>query len=250
MKHLIMVVALILGLLFSVSPFTEASGGATHWGYTGHENPNNWGNLAHEYALCKEGKQQSPIDISDTKHKNLRPIKTNYKSTPLNVLNNGHTIQVNYNPGSYMTIGTDKYKLLQFHFHSPSENKVNGKAFDMEMHLVHKADDGEIAVLAVFLKKGKNNVALQKIWDSMPDGVGQTESSGQSIDVTELLPSAKSYWQFTGSFTTPPCTEHVVWNVFQNPITVSQSQINKFLSTIGEDARPVQPVNERTIYAN
>lgn len=250
MKHLIVITTVTFGLLFSFSQLTEASGSGAHWGYTGHEGPNNWGNLAPEYILCKDGKHQSPIDISHAVKSNLQPIKTHYKSTPVKVINNGHTIQVNYKPGSYMTIGSHRYELLQFHFHSPSENTVNGQAFDMEMHLVHKADNGEIAVLSVLLKKGKENTALQKIWDNMPASANQTKSSNQSINVTELLPSKKSYWQFTGSFTTPPCTEDVVWNVLQNSPTVSESQVKKFLSTIGEDARPVQPVNGRTIHAN
>jgi len=250
MKRLIMVTAAFFSVFFMAAHFTEASGGKARWGYSGHEGPNNWGNLAPEYADCREGKHQSPIDISSTVRSKLHPIKTHYNSTPVNVINNGHTIQVNYNPGSYMTIGSHKYNLLQFHFHSPSENTVNSRAFDMEMHLVHKADNGQIAVLAVFLKKGENNAALQKVWDSIPAGAGQTKSSGASINVAELLPSTNSYWHFTGSFTTPPCTEHVVWSVLQNTITVSENQVNKFLSIIGEDARPVQPVKWRTIYSN
>lgn len=250
MKNFIMIMTVFVGVFFLASPFSEASGGKAHWSYSGHSGPNNWGNLSPEYFLCREGKHQSPIDISRTEPNKLHPIKTHYNGTPVKVLNNGHAIQVNYNPGSYMAIGSHKYNLLQFHFHSPSENTVNGRPFDMEMHLVHKADNGQIAVLAVFLKKGKNNTALQKIWDSMPASVGQTKSSGASINVTELLPSTESYWHFTGSFTTPPCTEHVVWIVLQNTVTVSESQVNKFLSIIGEDARPVQPVNWRTIYAN
>ncbi|VAX21999.1 Carbonic anhydrase, alpha class [hydrothermal vent metagenome] len=250
MKRLIVTVAVIVGISFLAPQFAEASGKGAHWGYSGENGPNNWGNLSPEYSDCRKGTQQSPIDISRTVNNEMHPIKTSYKSTPLKVLNNGHAIQVNYSPGSYMTVGSHKYNLLQFHFHSPSENKVKGQAYDMEMHLVHKADNGEIAVLAVFLKKGGKNAVLQKIWDNMPLKAGQTKSSGGSINVTDLLSSTKSYWHFTGSFTTPPCTENVVWNVLQNPITVSESQVKKFLSVIGEDARPVQPVNTRTIYGN
>lgn len=250
MKRLIVTVAIIVGISFLVPQFAGASGGGAHWGYSGHAGPDNWGNLSPEYSDCRKGTQQSPIDISTSVNNDMHPIKTFYKSTPLKVLNNGHAIQVNYNPGSYMMIGSHKYKLLQFHFHSPSENKVKGKAFDMEMHLVHKADNGEIAVLAVFLKKGEKNATLQKIWDSMPLKAGKTKSSGGSINVTDLLSSTESYWHFTGSFTTPPCTENVVWSILQNPISVSDAQVKKFLSVIGEDARPVQPVNTRTIYGN
>ncbi|MBT4428001.1 MAG: carbonate dehydratase, partial [Rhodospirillaceae bacterium] len=131
-----------------------ASGPAAHWSYSGAEGPANWGELSGAYALCKSGAQQSPVNISHTQQAGLAAIDTDYRATALHVVNNGHTIQVNYSPGSRMILGNAEYELLQFHFHSPSENTLNGEHFDMEIHFVHKDAHGVLGVLGVFVEAG------------------------------------------------------------------------------------------------
>ncbi|MCH7478599.1 MAG: carbonic anhydrase family protein [SAR324 cluster bacterium] len=226
------------------------SGGAAkaHWGYEGPEGPQNWGGLDPNYALCNEGLKQSPIDFRDTNGDEAGKIVFSYRDTKLNVLNNGHTVQVNYRAGSVLTLNGEKYLLAQFHFHSPSEHKVGGRPYDMEMHLVHLNRKKELAVVAVLLKEGRHSNVLEEIWRRMPEEANvKNEVDGVKINAADLLPADKSRYNYSGSLTTPPCSEGVKWTVLKTPIEVSREQIGKFVSVIGENARPVQPINQRSI---
>jgi len=230
----------------------SASGGASgpkaHWGYSGKEGPTNWGNLSTAYALCSTGHQQSPIDIGHTQQAGLAPIEVSYNAVPLSIVNNGHTIQVNYSKGSTMAIGHAKYNLLQFHFHSPSENIVAGKPYPMEAHFVHADDHGTLGVLGVFMKVGKENAALGEIWNHLPKEVGKVMSlQDVVINGRDLLPANMDYFRFVGSLTTPPCSEGVQWHVLQTPIEVSSGQVKAFLDLVGENARPVQHLGHRLL---
>jgi carbonic anhydrase len=215
--------------------------------------------LSEDFALCKLGKQQSPINISLSSKINgkisgkdnpeVTPPKINfdYKSSPLAVVNNGHTIQVNYAQGSSASIDGENYALLQFHFHTPSEHTINNKASAMELHLVHRSEAGKLAVIAVMLSKGKSNSLIEEIWQNIPD-VGKTNAvSDRMINAADLLPSNQDYVSYDGSLTTPPCSEGVKWNIFVNPITISEAQIETFEKIYQVDARPIQPTNNRTV---
>ncbi len=220
-----------------------------HWGYEGEGAPEHWGDLKAEYEMCDAGMSQSPIDIDNTTGAELKSFKTNYKNTPLKIVNNGHTIQVNYEkPGTY-TIDGKTFKLLQFHFHTPSEHTVDGKAYDMEVHLVHQnQDDGQLAVLGVLMNSGDEHETIGKIWEHLPSEVNEEKTvSGVSINAADLLPKDKSYYHYYGSLTTPPCSEGVNWTVLKEPIQVSKEQIQTFADLVGENARPVQPVNNRFV---
>lgn len=223
-----------------------------HWGYEGHAGPEHWGELNHEFATCSSGKQQSPINIqSSAANTNLDDIAFDYKSITPEVLNNGHTIQANYSAGSGIEVNGKHYDLLQFHFHTPSENTVDGKPYNMEMHLVHKSKDGQLAVVGVFMKQGDQNDVLQKLWDDMPQKAGEKKQlQNVKLSALELLPTKRSYSHFPGSLTTPPCSEGVNWYVLDKPIELSAAQIKKFTDTIGNNARPTQPLNDRTIAKN
>lgn len=173
-KILSIAVSLLLVAVFGCKPAekpaekkVEEVKHEVHWSYEGEGGPANWGNLKPEFALCGTGMTQSPIDLSSAYKTKLNTIKFDYKETPLKIVNNGHAIQVNYDPGSSATIDGGKYQLVQFHFHSPSEHTVDGKFYDMEMHLVHKSDKGDLAVVGVFLKKGKMNKVIQVLWDNL-----------------------------------------------------------------------------------
>ncbi|MCG6552974.1 MAG: carbonic anhydrase [Candidatus Magnetominusculus sp. LBB02] len=241
---------MLLLMLFIVvgSGFAE-DGHKAHWGYEGEGGPIHWGDLSSEYAVCKTGNHQSPVDISETKNTPKKiSYKVNYKAAPLKIVNNGHTIQVNYAPGSTISINGQSYQLLQFHFHHPSEHTVSGEEYPMEVHFVHKNDKGELAVLGVFMTEGKENPTIETLWENLPDKVNE-EKSVQSveIDASALLPELRPIFVYSGSLTTPPCSEGVSWNVVDTPIEVSQSQIDRFYVAIGKNARPVQPLNERQL---
>lgn len=221
-----------------------------HWGYEGEGAPDKWGNLKPEYATCKDGKQQSPIDIqSATVKEKAEPIVFDYKGVAENITNNGHTIQVNMGKGSTITVAGKSYELLQFHFHAPSEHTLDGKAADMVAHLVHKSADGQLGVIGVLMNKGTTtNPALTKIWASLPAKVGDsTPLTAASLNASELLPAKRGYYNYAGSLTTPPCTEGVNWMLLKTAVDVSAEQVAAFNAIVSKSVRPVQPLNGRMI---
>lgn len=223
-------------------------GHEAHWSYEGETGPDRWGDLKGEFELCKKGKGQSPVDLAGGAESRLDSLEFAYKDSPLRIVNNGHTVQVNYEPGSSVKIGGREYRLAQFHFHAPSEHWAAGKAFDMELHLVHKNDKGELAVVGVFIKKGKTHSALEKIWGHLPDEVDkEAVVKTVSINARDLLPAAGTRFSYSGSLTTPPCSEGVSWHVLSTPVEVSGEQIEAFKKRVHFNARPVNPLNQRKV---
>ncbi len=235
--------------LLSVSTLALAGSGhaGAHWGYGDKTGPAHWGDMKHEFSTCKTGKHQSPININSAHAANLPAISFSYRATPLDVVNNGHTIQVNYAPGSYITVSGKRYELLQFHFHSPSEHKIDGKPADMVAHLVHKAADGQLAVVSVLINKGVNNPLIEKIWKHMPTHKGEYSKAAIKINASDLLPTDRAYYQYSGSLTTPPCSEGVNWMVLKNRVEVSSAQIRAFTHIFHKSTRPIQALNGRQI---
>jgi carbonic anhydrase len=226
----------------------EAAHAKPHWSYSGEEGPVNWGGLATEFKTCAAGKNQSPIDISTATVTSLSDISITYSDTPVNVVNNGHTIQVNYGEGSKIKVGDKEFDLLQFHFHSPTEHTVGGKSYPMEAHLVHKAADGQLGVVGIMIRPGEENATLAKFWDNLPAEAGKTfEASDSTVNVAELLPGDLTYFNYSGSLTTPPCSEGVNWMVLTTPIEASEEQIAKFSGMFPNSNRPVQPINGRVV---
>ncbi len=221
-----------------------------HWGYKGQEGPEYWGSLSPDYIECKAGMEQSPIDLKNAKEAgDLMPIESKYPKITLDVVNNGHSIVVNYKKDNKVNFNGKEFKLLQFHFHSLSEHTLNGEYFPMEIHFVHKADDGSLAVIGVFIKEGKENPIIQKIWDNMPVEAGKNNQSSSKIDINNLFPKKRSYFHYTGSLTTPPCSEGVSWFVYSDHIEVSKDQVEEFVQVMeGKNNRPVQAVNERSLH--
>jgi carbonic anhydrase len=229
-----------------------AHAGPPHWAYEGEGGPEHWGDLSSDFAACKTGTKQTPIDLStkSEKGKDLKPLAFAYAPIPLQILNNGHTVQVANTSTSSLTNAAGKWNLAQFHMHASSEHTVDGKSFDMELHLVHKNDKGELLVVGVFLKKGKENKALAAVFDNAPSEVSKEPKaiSGAKIDLASLLPAKAAYYTYTGSLTTPPCSEGVNWFVLAAPAEVSDAQIAKFKAvTHGPTNRPVQPAQGRTV---
>ncbi|MEB3282009.1 MAG: carbonic anhydrase family protein [Lyngbya sp.] len=217
------------------------------WGYKGEIGPENWGELKEDFALCETGLQQSPINI-DTEALTPKPkIEFSYDYTPLRVVNIGHTVQVEYESGSTIKVDNKQYELKQFHFHSPSEHQLNGKSYPMEVHLVHQSSDGELAVIGILMEEGTNNRFISSIWPHVPEETRENPVSGVAINASALPPQEQVYFNYTGSLTTPPCSEGVNWIVFEKPIEVSEEQIEYFRSVYNVNARPVQPLNERQV---
>jgi carbonic anhydrase len=221
-----------------------------HWAYEGEGAPGNWAKLKPEYGVCATGKRQSPIDIREGIRVDLEPIQFNYGHTHFRIVDNGHTIQVSVGEGSSITVMGRTYQLVQFHFHRPSEERVNGKAFEMVIHLVHRDADGRLAVVAVLLDKGTENPLIQTIWNNMPLEVNQDVVPTEAIDLNALLPQNRAYYTYMGSLTTPPCTEDVLWMVFKEPMPVSAEQVAIFSRLYRNNARPIQPSNNRLVKEN
>jgi carbonic anhydrase len=246
------VVALAIGLLMlGPAPFAAEHG--PHWSYSGPTGPANWGALEPQYSACALGKSQSPIDIHDAavKKTDLPAINFHYKTSTLKIIDNGHTIQINYAPGSFISVGGKQYELVQFHFHKPSEEKLNGKGFDMVAHLVHKASDGKFAVVAVMLTSGGANPLIEKLWHNLPKEKGTEVVLGAiKINAADLLPKNRAYYTYTGSLTTPPCSEGVTWFILKHPTSISSDEVASFAGLYPMNARPVQALNGREVRAS
>ena len=219
-----------------------------HWAYEGKEGPKEWGQLDSSYAACSIGHTQSPIDIKDARKADLSALKFDYHAVALNIIDNGHTIQVNYAPGSTLTVGEKIYTLKQFHFHHPSEEHMNGKGFRLVAHLVHADADGHLAVVAVLFEQGSANPLIDTLWKYIPSEKEKPKDvPSVSIKVEDLLPNERGYFTYAGSLTTPPCSEGVSWYVLKSYATVSLQQVAAFAKIYPMNARPIQPTNGREI---
>lgn len=221
------------------------AGHKKHWSYEGDTSPEHWGELSPAFKVCQLGLEQTPIDLSSGQKGEAGGLAFDYKQFPLRIINNGHTIQVNANAGSTLTIGDKRFNLLQFHFHHRSEHLVDGKPFDMEVHFVHKSEDGKLAVVGVLIKSGAHNAGLQAIFDQMPKSEGPEVAATSQFDPSSFFPGSQSYYRYMGSLTTPPCSEGLTWTVFRDPIEASPEQIRQFSTLFPNNARPVQSRNRR-----
>ena len=237
---------LALSLVSVTSAHASDSHKTPHWSYEGEAGPENWGELAHDYHLCREGNEQSPIDLRWKKPQSGHEMKFDYQATGAKVVDNGHTVQVNFSPGSKLSLEGKDFDLLQMHFHTRSEHSLSKKHFPLEAHFVHKNAKGELAVVGVFFSIGKENPTLAKIWEAIPETQGKEKDlklKGWSPD--SLLPQARTHYHYKGSLTTPPCSEGVDWNVFNTPLEVSKKQLERFHQLYTNNARPVQSLHER-----
>lgn len=237
------------GLIATATLAASAEDAHTHWEYRGKLGAKAWGDLEPSFATCKLGKHQSPINIKarQTKKAGLAPIGFDYAESTGETVNTGHTIQVNLTNGGTIHLAQGDFKLVQFHFHTPSEEQIDGKAYPMVAHLVHKSDAGQLAVVAVLLKEGHENAALKSVFEALPTKAGQAEPLKAALNPSDLLPSGHDYYHFTGSLTTPPCSEDVSWQVLKQPVEVSKGQLAAFRKLYRMNARPVQPLNGRVL---
>jgi len=220
-------------------------GGAPHWGYVGAGGPDNWGTLSADFKVCDLGLEQTPIDLASTVRAELAGVESMFQDSALTVVNNGHTIQANCAAGNYSLIGGERFELLQFHFHHPSEHKLAGQAFPLECHFVHRSQAGTLAVLGVFIRAGAANDALEVVFQAMPAAAGGEQPAARPLNPNALLPFDRGHFRYAGSLTTPPCSEGVNWVVFKTAIEASDAQIQKFAAMFPLNARPIQKQNRR-----
>jgi carbonic anhydrase len=237
-------IVVLAALTLIVSPVWSAE-----WNYNlsdDHYGPNAWGTID-GFETCGSGMKQSPIDLDATESKRSTNLEFDYEKTDLTVVNNGHTIQVNVNNDSALEVGKRSYRLLQFHFHTPSEHAVKGYQYPMEAHFVHINDNGVLAVVGVFIKQGSHNDDLQLILDNAPHDVGENVTD-DSIKPQDLISSKLGYLRYSGSLTTPPCSEGVRWHVLEGEIEASYEQIEAFEVLLHHgNARSLQELNGRKI---
>jgi carbonic anhydrase len=225
----------------------EASEADEHpaWGYTAEDGPDRWGE---DYPTCGTGIEQSPIDLTGATEEDIADIAFAYGQTPLEIFNNGHTIEVEPAEAMSIELNGTTYDVAQFHFHAGSEHQVDGQQFPMEMHIVHTAGNA-LAVVGVMIQEGAENAALAPVFDNIPTAVSEEaqEVEGQVVDLDAILPSTRTYYQYSGSLTTPPCSEDVAWQVLDTPIEVSAEQLAAFTAVVNGNFRPVQPLGERIL---
>jgi len=220
-----------------------------HWGYTGDIGPEHWGELCPEFALCSLGQAQSPIDLVDVESASLAPVVFRYGEVRLNIANNGHSIQIECGESGAIEIGGQRYALRQFHFHAPSEHTVAGRYYDMEAHLVHASAQGELAVVGVFMQRGRHHAGLAALWQNLPQHEGESYTTGEIVVRPEvLLPANRRAYRYEGSLTTPPGTEGVHWIVLAEPIEISPAQLATFCALYHGNNRPPQPRHSRRVW--
>ncbi len=219
----------------------------SHWTYAGEEGPAHWGKLDSAYELCGTGTNQSPIDVESPKGQDLTNIAFHYQPSEVNILNNGHTVQVNYDGGSYMELDGVHYDVAQFHYHTPSEHALDGKLFAAELHVVHKNADGNLAVVGILFDEGAQNDAIQPFIDNLPAEKSEVKDAGITINAADLLPVVQTTYRYSGSLTTPPCSEGVNWLVMTTPVELSAEQLEMLDVLFEDNNRPLQDLNDRLL---
>ncbi len=241
---------LVAGTAFAASPLSaklaRAADAPPPWSYDGPGGPDHWVALAPENRVCGTGAEQSPIDLKGAIRAELPALKIDYKAQALRILNNGHTIQINAEPGQKLVVGADHFELVEYHFHHPSEHRIEGRRYAMELQLVHRHSSSRLAVLAVLLAEGAENAALAPIWAHLPEGEGPERLLGQiKVNPARLLPTRRQYFTYDGSLTIPPCSEVASWYVFREPVELSKAQVEKFAAIFPMNARPLMAPGRR-----
>jgi carbonic anhydrase len=232
-------------------PESHASvGGTPHWSYDGEESPEHWAELSPEFIACAEGHFQSPIDLETYEAKKYHGdiLEFHYHASPIDVVNNGHTIMAKIEERNHMLVNDEQSnELLQVHFHAPAEHQIDGIVYPMEMHMVHVNEQKDYAVVGIFIKEGAENEVLKDLWECMPTEYFQHNHGKESCDLRAPIPENHAVIHYTGSLTTPPCSEGVEWYVMETPIELSKKQVMDFKSLYDHNARPVQNPEGRVI---
>jgi carbonic anhydrase len=245
LKNTLISIFIVFVVALMLSGTTEDKGAP--WGYNEDLGPKEWSNLDEKYRMCEDGLNQSPINITDVIPAKLNPLTFEGTSKATTFVNNGHTVQVNFTSANSLSIDNQKYYLKQIHFHTPSENQINGTSYPMEAHLVHANSAGSLAVVGVMFDIGVDNLVLNKLLRNLPENAGDNNRLKSEVLGYDILPSNRDYYRFNGSLTTPPCTEGVKWFVLKTPVGISRSQLADFNAAMPTNNRPIQDINARII---
>ena len=226
---------------------SSAVAAEAHWSYEGATGPDRWGDLDAADRVCGVGTQQSPIDIVSPIQAKLPPLVFGWGTKPATIVNNGHTIRLDFTPGSTLLTSSDRYNLVQFHFHHPAEHLIAGKQSAMEAHFVHTNAAGNAAAVGVFMVPGKPNATFHKIVQTMPAAEGPSIKADPAIDPNGLLPKKRDYFRYAGSLTIPPCGENIEWSLLRTPVEVAPDDIAAFAKLYAMNARPLQKDNRRYV---
>lgn len=238
--------ALLLSPILALALAVPATAQETEWDYEGERGPTNWGDLDPAFSTCSTGERQSPIDLRDAEEVDADRIRARYRATRLTVENNGHTVEAVAEKEQRLRIGSKRFSLVQFHFHTPSEHAVAGRRYPLEIHFVHQASDGERAVFGVLVKRGDRNKAFAGL-GRLPRMEGAETEVDEPVNLRRLMPRRLTAFRYAGSLTTPPCSEGIRWNVASHHVELSRRQIRRVRSIIGPSARPLQPRNGRDL---
>jgi carbonic anhydrase len=234
-------------MAIAIAAVSASAAGDVQWGYSGELDQDHWGELSEAFRACSEGRGQSPIDIVDPTDQRLAPIELVYTGSTTTVVNNGHTLQIDVGPGNTLEIDDESFELVQFHLHSPSEHRVEGRSFSLEAHFVHQNERGELAVVGVLFREGAIEPGLAKIGASAPSSAGKSEAFVEPLDDLAILPNGRETYRYIGSLTTPPCTEGVRWLILEEIGSISPEQVENYVRLIGRDARDAQQLNGRQV---
>ena len=233
-------------LCFTVANAAPATA-APRWSYYGADGPDRWAAISNAFATCGNGREQSPVDLARATERDLVNPEAAYRPGDARIVDDGHTVEVDVDGGSILTLDGVPYGLVQFHFHSPSEHTVNGNSFAVELHLVHRAESGAFAVVGVFIAGGAQNPALVPVLAALPSKEGKEVRLREPFDPSTLLPEDRRAYRYTGSLTTPPCTEGVSWVVMATPIQASGQQIAALARALEGNNRPPQAIGDRAV---
>lgn len=245
LKNTLISIFIVVVVALMLSGNSEEKG--AHWEYNEDLGPKEWANLDEKYRMCEEGLNQSPINITDVIPAKLNPLTFEGSAKATTFENNGHTVQVNFTSANSLAIENQKYYLKQIHFHTPSENQIDGNSYPMEAHLVHANSAGSLAVVGVLFEIGEDNIVLNKLLRNLPENAGDKHRLKSEVLGYDILPSNQDYYRFNGSLTTPPCSEGVKWFVLKTPVGISRSQLADFDAVMPTNNRPLQDINARTI---
>lgn len=263
MRYIVCVVATLLVASCSgkeTASDDQRDGHVAHWGYEADNGPDQWSSMDPEWVLCAEGLEQSPIDLTNATEIELPKAEIHTPSEQevevlnqegvIDALDNGHTIQINSKTGEALIVGDKTYALVQFHLHAPSEHTVDGKHFPMEMHFVHQAADGALAVVGVLIEEGAHNPGVAPLWKQLAEAPGTKATVRIPAEFNDyVFPSdAPGVYHYDGSLTTPPCSEGVKWYIRITPIQLSEKQIAEFTAVYDHNNRPVRALGDRTVY--
>ncbi len=230
-------------------PETPMATKTVPWAYSGPQGPEHWGDLSRDFISCKIGQKQSPINIEHVKLTQSFPkLVFHYTSSPLQLQHDGRLLLAKTAPQNSMLVGKKRFELKTLIFHSPSEHTVEEAPYTFEVQLIHQNEFKEFAVVSIFLQESKkSHAAISTLWKALPSLKGELGPQ-ISFQLSSLLPRNRDYYTYSGSLTTPPCTEGFTWYILKSPSELSTKQVDAYHALFKKNARPAQRAFGRVVY--